>query len=124
MEREMHLFDDEEFTLADNIKRRKFFQPWLPGGDLSQRPQNVVVLNLTGRHFACEGATQFRHLNPETYDLVCMLFNAFAFALGKKKRLSTASGGRARPPQTHRTTAVVSAEAAEGEAPERSEVIR
>jgi hypothetical protein len=67
----MHLFDDEEFTLADNIKRRKFFQPWLPGGDLSQRPQNVVVLNLTGRHFACEGATQFRHLNPETYDLVC-----------------------------------------------------
>lgn len=90
----LRLYDDEGFSLHDNIKRRTFYQPILNGNevglfDAAHRPEQVIALNLTARHFTTDGATQFAHLEPDDFNLVSMLFNASAFATGKKKRVIT-----------------------------------
>ena len=91
----MLLYDDEGFSLSDNIKRRKLYRALhdddAPLFDASHRPESVIALNFTARHFTQEGATQLEHLDADSRDLLSMLFSAYAFVCGRKKRLTTTS---------------------------------
>jgi hypothetical protein len=90
----MRPYDDELYTLSDQIKRRRLFQPLLGPDELAlfdetRRPERVVALNLTEAHFREAGATQVAHLKQDTYDLLAMLYNGAAFATGSKARVTT-----------------------------------
>jgi hypothetical protein len=84
------LFEDEQFKLTDSLARRIVFRP-LPPEPLfssSREPHRIQCLNLTREHFK-PGATKFRDLTPEAFNLLAIWFNALAFAFDKKRRLST-----------------------------------
>ena len=93
----MLLFDDEGYTLGEDVKRRMVYRPLRGAGeetgaplfDGAHRPQSVIQINLTEAVMATRGARRWRDLNAETHDMMNIIFNALAFALGKKKRLTT-----------------------------------
>jgi hypothetical protein len=90
----LRLFDDERFTLGEDVKRRLVYRPLgqFPANDYGDNgPVKLIEINITENLCSVVGARRLEDLKEETHDLINLLFNALSFALGKKKRLSTQS---------------------------------
>ena len=94
--------DDELFSLDDNLVRRIIYAPCREA-----KPQHchgashIVALNFTKQCFE-PGATKLYHLKDHYYELFCSVFNALAFATGKKVKLTPSEKVVREKPQPRR----------------------
>lgn len=88
------MYDDENFTVQDNIKRRRLYRPLIRADELAQfdetrRPEHLFAVNFMAKDFRFDGATQWNHLKQDAYDLLSVLYNSYSFASGAKDRVTT-----------------------------------
>jgi hypothetical protein len=100
------LFDDEGFTAKDRITRELVFQPLDPHDPVVDHGKVVhlkhIRINLTQSHFTDKGGVSFKDLNTQSYNIINSVWDALAFATGKKKKLSVTGNkrGKAKPKST------------------------
>ncbi len=88
---DMRLVDDERFSVKDRLAREEAYQSAqrVPP-QRTQDTHHLMCINLSRSHFACDGATRFSDLKPESYALVCTALNACGFACDRKPRAALA----------------------------------